>query len=97
MDLNAENASKARNEIDDYSKSLAEALRQPRSLHSPPNTNLPSPPSLPVVEEIGDDLSHYVTFKHPWGSHVLNPAILFLMLLAFTVAMLISLRVKDVR
>jgi hypothetical protein len=107
-ELNSEKFSKARSEMDDYRKQVTEMLRKqalPRS-GAAMNANqardvspsaLPSPPPIPSPEEINDDLSHYVTFKHPWGNRLRNPAILFLMLIAFSIATLVSLRAKDIR
>ena len=112
-ELNSQKFTTARAEIEDYGKQIADTLsRQPPQRSAPvPNSEpvsssqgrsvipapLPSPPMVPSPEEINDDLSHYVTFKHPWGGRIRNPAILFLMLVIISIATLIALRAKDVR
>ena len=112
-DLNNENVTNARNQLEDYKKRVAETLAQQdrraqqslRSSNNPsspavaksPETVISPPPSIPSPQEINDNLSSYVTFKHPWGGLALDPAILFAMLLAFLSATMIALRAKDVR
>ena len=112
-DLNNENVTNARNQLEDYKKRVAETLAQQdrraqqslRSSNNPsspavaksPETVISPPPSIPSPQEINDNLSGYVTFKHPWGGLALDPAILFAMLLAFLSATMIALRAKDVR
>lgn len=98
-DLNAEKFAKARTEMDDYRERMADALslrRSPSLNRNAPET-APSPPPIPSPEEINDNLSHYVTFKHPWGGRIRDPAILFLMLVTLSIATLIVLRAKDIR
>ena len=95
-DLNSENVSKARNDIENYSKRVTEAVGQRPGVNRS-TVNLPSPPLVPPAVEIDEDLSHYVSFKHPWGGQILNPAILFLMLVTFSVGTLIALRARDIR
>ena len=97
-ELNSENIDKTRKDIDEYSKRVSEAASQGRMAGKPPApVNPPAPPSVPQPLEISEDLSHYVTFKHPWGGLLLDPAILGAMLLTFLVATTIALRAKDVR
>ncbi len=112
-ELNSENVTNARNQIEDYSKRVSEALSQQdrgtKSSTSSTDTNsasevksrenrqIGSPPSIPTPVEINDNLSGYVSFKHPWGGLIRNPAILFTMLFTLSLATLIALRVKDVR
>jgi ABC-type multidrug transport system ATPase subunit/pSer/pThr/pTyr-binding forkhead associated (FHA) protein len=108
-DLNSENFSKAREDIEAYNKKVVEMLpQQPRAARPSPtegterpagnsvDPNLPPPPSVPAAVEISDDLSDYVSFKHPWGSRIGNPIILFGMLLTFATATLVVLRIRDV-
>jgi hypothetical protein len=52
-------------------------------------------PSIPEVEKINDDLSHYVSFKHPWGSIVFDPAVLLVMFFGLFLMTLIALRSRD--
>jgi len=112
-ELNNENITNARNQLEDYGKRVSETIaqqnrRMQESLRSSANANsavaAKSPeniigpvPSIPSPQEINDNLSGYVTFKHPWGGLVLDPAILFAMLLTFLSATIIALRLKDVR
>src|SRR3984893_1206576 len=111
-DLNAENVANARKQLDDYTQRVGGILkapdrkpnRSPITSESPSSSsrpNSPEPaigptPSLPAPEEINDDLSGYVSFKHPWGGLILNPAILFAMLLTLLLAITVALRAKDV-
>src|SRR5205807_2404440 len=73
-DLNNENITNARNQLDDYSKRVSETIAQ-ESFRSSTNANsavaAKSPeniigpvPSIPSSQEISDNLSGYVTFKH---------------------------------
>jgi ABC-type multidrug transport system ATPase subunit/pSer/pThr/pTyr-binding forkhead associated (FHA) protein len=95
---NSENVSKARKEIEDYSKRINEVAAQPRIPGRPATTaELPVAPSIPTPLEINEDLSHYVAFKHPWGGLLFNPTILFLIVLTFSAATLVALRARDVR
>ncbi len=111
-ELNNENITNARNQLEDYGKRVSETIaqqnRMQESLRSSANANsavaAKSPeniigpvPSIPSPQEINDNLSGYVTFKHPWGGLALDPAILFAMLLTFLSATIIALRLKDVR
>lgn len=112
-ELNSENVTNARNQIEDYSKRVSEALSQQdrgtksstsstdmnsaSEVKSRENRQIGSPPSIPTPVEINDNLSGYVSFKHPWGGLIRNPAILFTMLFTLSLATLIALRVKDVR
>ena len=111
--MNNENVRNARNQLDDYSKRVTETLGQQNrrvqeSLRSANNPSSPSAaktpenvigpvPSIPSPQEINDNLSGYVTFKHPWGGLALDPTILLGMLLALLSATIIALRLKDVR
>ena len=112
-ELNSENVKNARNQINDYSKRASEVLGQPdrgiksaasshdvspASAAKPPETlKIGPPPSIPDPEKINENLSGYVSFKHPWGGLILDPVILFTMLFTLLLATLIALRVKDVR
>ena len=52
---------------------------------------------VPEIKKVPDDLSHYVTFLHPWMNEILNQFILVLMFWILTVCTLIVLRLKDIR
>src|SRR5437588_1577684 len=112
-DVNNENVTNARTQLEDYKKRVAQTLTQQNrrtqeSLRSSANANsavaAKSPeniigpaPSIPSPQEINDNLSGSVTFKHPWCGLALDPTILFGMLLALLSATIIALRLKDVR
>lgn len=112
-DLNAENAASARKQLDDYSQRVGEnpkaqdrkSNRAPLASESPgsttaaklPDPTIGLPPLIPDPQNINENLSAYVSFKHPWGGVVLNPAILFAMLFGLLLAITIILRAKDVR
>lgn len=107
--LNARNIEDARIQIEDYHKRTTEAVKDHEqkvleslksgkgaavSPGSPPPLAIGSPPPIPEPQEISNDLSGYVSFLHPWGSIVLDAAVLCLMLAGLIVATLIALRVK---
>jgi ABC-type multidrug transport system ATPase subunit/pSer/pThr/pTyr-binding forkhead associated (FHA) protein len=113
-DLNAENVSNTRNQVEAYSKrvssEVSEQARRTKELsaasnnasstsgpESADNRNIGVPPSIPDPQEINDNLSGYVSFKHPWGGLVRDPAILCAMLFALLLATIIALRARDVR
>lgn len=56
-----------------------------------------TPPAIPDPETLKEDLSDFVTFKHPWGGLVLNVAVLFVMYFVLLIATLIVLRIQDPR
>lgn len=64
---------------------------------SPKEQKIGPPPTIPDALEINDDLSDYVGFKHPWGSHVVDSGILAAMLFALILATIVALRAKDLR
>lgn len=58
----------------------------------------PSPeaaPRLADAHEASDDLKDFVSFTHPWGGVILNPAVLLLMFLGFAGATAAALRAQD--
>jgi hypothetical protein len=61
----------------------------------PPIPILKPAPSVPDVEKIRDDVSNYVSFKHPWGSIAMDPAMLLIMFCALLAMTVIALRTKD--
>lgn len=66
------------------------------ALSSPPAAPTLKPaPVIPDVENISDDLSHYVSFKHPWGGIVIDFAVLVVMFFALLFMTLIALRTQD--
>jgi ABC transport system ATP-binding/permease protein len=112
-DVNAANIRNAREQMENYTKRANESIQeQNRKLRegltarasgaaSPPGPTtaqtISPPPPIPEPLEIKDDLSDYVSFKHPWGSLELDPAILVAMLMSLVLATIIALRAKDVR
>jgi hypothetical protein len=63
---------------------------------SPPAAPTLKPaPVIPDVENISDDLSHYVSFKHPWGSVPIDFGVLVLMFSFLLFMTLIALRTRD--
>ena len=108
-DSNIKSVQKARTDLEKYrqrtNESLAEYDRRMKALiargdvgptlpaQSPPNVE--SPPQIPEPERMKDDLSNFVTFKHPWGGIALNPLVLFAMFFALVAATLIVLRLQD--
>ena len=111
QDANAEKIQNARNQLNDYSRqaneSVAEYDRRMKSLLAQGNRDAvlsakaPSanatPPKIPDPEEISDDLSKYVNFKHPWGGIAINPAVLLALLFALVGTTLIALRSNDIK
>lgn len=110
-DSNAAKIRNARSEIDDYSKKANEGFQAYdrrmktqiargnmdaiRSSTAPSATG--TPPKIPDPEEIKDNLSEYVSFKHPWGGLFINPAILLGMLCALAAGTIFILNRKDAR
>lgn len=78
--------------MEDYQKSLATGGHATQ----PASPQLGSPPEIPPAKKVPDDLSGYVDFLHPWGSHILDLGILAVMILAFCSATVVVLRSQDV-
>jgi len=108
--LNEESARQSRDQISDYNRRVTEALSQrdqgakrPRSGAGASPNPTPAPeaaqigpaPGIPPPAEIDENLSHYVSFKHPWGGEILNVAILGAMLLVFFLSTLVALRARE--
>jgi ABC-type multidrug transport system ATPase subunit/pSer/pThr/pTyr-binding forkhead associated (FHA) protein len=109
--LNTRNIEEARNQVKEYSKRTAEQLEEHErtlkeylrsrtgastsSSTSPSPVAIGSPPVIPEPREVSDDLSSYVSFLHPWGSALLNVAILCSMLFGLIVTTMVVLRVRD--
>ncbi|HXQ69730.1 MAG TPA: ATP-binding cassette domain-containing protein, partial [Pyrinomonadaceae bacterium] len=108
-DANAKKIQEARDQLNDYSKQTNKNLEEHdrrikaaisrgdiASLRSiGPPVAIGTPPQIPDPVEIKDDLSEYVSFKHPWGGIILNPAVLLLMLLMLLAATMLVLRAQD--
>lgn len=78
--------------MEDYQTSLAAG----RAGKSPNAPKLGPAPKIPAAKKVPADLSTYVDFLHPWGSHLLDLGILSAMLLSFFIATIIALRSQDV-
>ena len=64
----------------------------------PPTMPAIQPPTVfPDVKKVGDDLSHYVTFKHPWGGIVIDFVVLIVMFLALLIMTLVTMKARDTR
>ena len=110
-ETNEDNIATARAELEDYRRRADQDLKQYKAeleQHLAARANgaasvppaLPSPgppPAIPDAEKLNEDLSDYVSFKHPWGHLLLNPLILIAMLFSLIVMTIISLRIKDIR
>jgi hypothetical protein len=103
-DLNEENVRTARQQVADYreqtKKSVEDYTRgvseQMRGVGGPVSTpSVGPPPAIPDAVEIEKNLSEYVSFLHPWGSHIVDVAALFVMLFGLVIANLIALKTRD--
>jgi ABC-type multidrug transport system ATPase subunit len=78
--------------MEDYQKDLASG----RDTKKPTTPKLGPVPAISEAEKVPDDLSSYVDFRHPWGSHVLDLGILVLMFFTFFIATIVALKAQDV-
>ncbi|MEP6718583.1 MAG: FHA domain-containing protein [bacterium] len=79
-------------EMDQYQKDIM-------SRGSPVKPTAPKLGPAPKIAEaklIPDDLSNFVDFLHPWGSHLTDLAVLLLMLFVFLGATGVALRAQDI-
>jgi len=79
-------------EMDQYQKDIM-------SRGSPVKPTAPKLGPAPEIAEarlIPDDLSNFVDFLHPWGSHFTDLAVLLLMLFVFLGATGVALRAQDI-
>jgi ABC-type multidrug transport system ATPase subunit/pSer/pThr/pTyr-binding forkhead associated (FHA) protein len=104
--LNEESIRQSREQIADYNRQMTDALerrdqaakrsRSGAGGNPPPgsseNPKIGPLPSIPQPSEIDENLSAYVSFKHPWGGEIRDAAILGLMLVTFFLATLVALR-----
>ena len=110
QELNEENARQSREQSAAYSRRLTEALSQrdetpkrpkPGPSAAPSTTprsgdlQIGPAPTIPEPAEMDENLSHYVSFKHPWGGEILDAGILGGMLLIFFLVTLVALRVRE--
>jgi ABC-type multidrug transport system, ATPase component len=90
----------ARKNLDDYQKDVRTKFEQyqdqVRNGQNPPSPMAEEPPAIPAAKKIPPDLSHYITFLHPWMNEVLNQVVLMLMFGMMVIITLIILRLQDV-
>lgn len=99
-ELNQQNLRQSRDQMSEYNRQVTDALTQrdrggnrARPAGSG-DIQIGSPPTIPQAAEIDEDLSGYVSFKHPWGGKILDVAVLAGMLFVFFVATLVALKAK---
>jgi ABC-type multidrug transport system ATPase subunit/pSer/pThr/pTyr-binding forkhead associated (FHA) protein len=109
-DVNDENISKARTDIDDYKKHSEDKLKdyekdmkdyiagvqRGESRDQPPVPKLDKAPAVPAAEKIPEDLSNYINFKHPWGNIIIDPFVLIFMFFGLVIATIIALKSQDI-
>ena len=78
--------------MQDYQKTLATGGHA----NEPSAPQLSPAPEIPPAKKVPDDLSSYVDFLHPWGSHARDLAILAGMIFVFFVASVVVLWSQDV-
>src|SRR2546421_8699557 len=109
-EVNDENISKARTDIDNYKKHSEDKLKDYEknmkdyiadmqrgvSGTQPPVPKLGKAPDVPAAEKIPSNLSGYINFLHPWGNILLDPFVLILMFFGLVIATIITLRAQDI-
>ena len=109
-EVNDENISKARTDIDNYKKHSEDKLKDYEkgmkdyiadmqrgvSGTQPPVPKLDKPPEVPAAEKIPEDLSNYINFKHPWGNIIIDPFVLLFMFFGLVIATIIALKSQDI-
>lgn len=78
--------------MEDYQKTLATGGHATQ----PSAPQLGPAPEIPAAKKVPDDLSGYVDFLHPWGSHSRDLGILAGMVVVFFVGTVVVLRSQDV-
>ena len=109
-DVNDQNISKARTDIDNYKKHSEDKLKdyekdmkdyiagmqRGESRDQPAVPKLDKAPDVPAAEKIPEDLSNYINFKHPWGNIIIDPFILLFMFFGLVIATIIALKSQDI-
>ena len=94
---------KTESDLKDYERRMKEYLNAVGGGHattagSPPQLPPLGPaPAFPEIQKVGDDLSHYISFKHPWGGIVTDFVVLIVMFCMLLVLTLIVLRTRDIK
>ncbi|HTK38136.1 MAG TPA: FHA domain-containing protein [Pyrinomonadaceae bacterium] len=90
----------ARKSLDDYQNDVRKKFEQyqdqVRNGQNPPPPSPDEPPAIPAAKKIPHDLSHYITFLHPWMNEVLTQVVLMLMFGMMVIITLIVLRLQDI-
>jgi len=89
----------AENSINTFEKKMEDYQKELASGHAakkPATPKLGPVPEIPPAEKVPDNLSSYVDFLHPWGSHTLDLGILIAMFFTFSIATIIALKAQDV-
>lgn len=91
----------ARKSLEDYQKDAETKFRQydeqVRRGETPALPRPDEPPAIPAPKKLPADLSHYIMFLNPWMNEVLNQLVLMLMFGMLVIAILIILRLQDIR
>jgi len=109
-DVNDQNISKARTDIDNYKKHSEDKLKdyekdmkdyiagvqRGESRDQPAVPKLDKAPDVPAAEKIPEDLSNYINFKHPWGNIIIDPFVLIFMFFGLVIATIIALKSQDI-
>jgi ABC-type multidrug transport system ATPase subunit/pSer/pThr/pTyr-binding forkhead associated (FHA) protein len=109
-DVNDQNISKARTDIDNYKKHSEDKLKdyekdmkdyiagvqRGESRDQPAVPKLDKAPDVPAAEKIPEDLSNYINFKHPWGNIIIDPFVLLFMFFGLVIATIIALKSQDI-
>jgi hypothetical protein len=89
----------AEKSINSFEKKMEDYVTELTSGHAPTKPATPKlgpVPEIPPAKKVPDDLSSYVDFLHPWGSHVLDVSVLIVMFFTFFIGTMIALRAQDV-
>ncbi len=109
-DINDQNIEKARNDVAQYKKDAekdlkdyekkmkdyVEDLKSGRQSDQPEAPKLKPVPGVKGAEKVPENLSHYISFLHPWGFWFLDPFVLLLMFLGLVIATIITLKAQDI-
>ncbi|MGB7069170.1 MAG: FHA domain-containing protein [Pyrinomonadaceae bacterium] len=98
---NQKSVDEARSNFESFKRDAEEQFRRyDTELRSGANPAIPrpeEPPPISPAKEIPADLSHYISFLHPWMHEVLNQIVLILMFCILASVTLIVLRLQDVQ
>jgi len=89
----------AEKSINSFEKKMEDYVTELTSGHAPKKPTTPKlgpVPEIPPAQKVPDNLSSYVDFLHPWGSHVLDVSALIIMFFTFFIGTMIALRAQDV-